>query len=41
MPTTPEQSNPQPQEKEARDRGLAIVATPIEGEKVLFQRSED
>jgi Single-strand binding protein family len=38
---TPEQPTPPPQEKEARDRGLAIVATPGENEKVLFQRSED
>src|SRR5215203_508092 len=41
MAQTPEQPNPLPQEKGARDRGLAIVATPQEGEKVLFQRSDD
>ena len=41
MATTPEQPNPLPKEKQARDRGLAIVATPNEDEKVLFQRSED
>ena len=41
MATTPEQPNPLPQMAEAQDRGLAIVATPLDGEKVLFQRSED
>jgi hypothetical protein len=41
MASTPEQPTPPPQEKEARDRGFAIVATPNENEKVLFQRSED
>jgi hypothetical protein len=41
MATTPEQPTPPPQEKEARDRGLAIVATPGKDEKVLFQKSED
>src|SRR5215208_54111 len=41
MANTPEQPSPLPQELEARDRGLAIVATPTEGEKVLFQRSDD
>src|SRR5215203_5431200 len=41
MAQTPEQPNPLPQEKGARDRGLAIVATPHAGEKVLFQRSDD
>jgi len=41
MATTPEQPTPPPQKKETRGRGLAIVATPKEGEKVLFQRSEN
>src|SRR5215207_4485773 len=41
MAQTPEQPTPLPQEKETRDPGLAIVATPNEDEKVLFQRSED
>ena len=41
MANSPEQPTPPPQEKEARDRGLAIVATPGENEKVLFQRSEN
>jgi hypothetical protein len=41
MATTPEKHSPLPKELEARDRGLAIVATPLDGEKVLFQRSEE
>src|SRR5215217_9005755 len=41
MATTPEQPTPLPKEKEVKDRGLAIVATPHDGEKVLFQRSEN
>ena len=41
MATTPEQPTPPPQESDTRDRGLAIVATPTDGEKVLFQRSEN
>jgi hypothetical protein len=41
MATTPEQPTPLSKESEAKDRGLAIVATPLENEKVLFQRSVD
>src|SRR5215217_3013409 len=41
MATTPEQPSPLPQEQEVKDRGLAIVATPFDGERVLFQRSEE
>jgi len=41
MATTPEQPTPPPQEKEVKDPGLAIMATPTDGQKVLFQRSEN
>src|SRR5215218_10479331 len=41
MSKTPEQPTPPHLEKEIKDRGLAIVATPRDGEKVLFQRSEN
>src|SRR5215208_596119 len=41
MAQTPEQLSPLPRELDAQDRGLAIVATPLEGEKVLFQRSQE
>src|SRR5215213_9497358 len=41
MAKTPEQPTPPPLEKEVKDRGLAIVATPNDNEKVLFQRTEN
>src|SRR5215217_8882861 len=41
MPKTPEQPTPLPKEQDARDRGLAIVLTPKDQEKVLFKRTEN
>jgi len=41
MAKTPEQPTPKPKEKEMKDRGMAIVLTPSDNEKVLFQRSEN
>src|SRR5215204_728402 len=41
MAKTPEEPTPLPKEKEVIDRGLAIVLTPSDNEKVLFQRSKN
>jgi|SRR5215204_2595247 len=41
MAKTPEQPTPLPKEQEVKDRGLAIVLTPKDNEKVLFKRSEN
>jgi hypothetical protein len=41
MAKTPEQPTPPPQEKEVKDRGIALIATPNDGEQVLFQRNKE
>ena len=49
MAKTPEQPTPPPQEKEEKDsstsskqdRGITLIATPADGEQVLFQRNKE
>ena len=49
MAKTPEQPTPPPQEKKEkdssasskRDRGIALIATPADGEQVLFKRNKE